>query len=237
VIADALLQQLSSAYYALVEERVYIGDADDPGTPYIVPDASVGSTEQELRPTGTSTAIADAPLILVTLPEREVHEPYLAIRDCKNHELVTTIEVLSPSNKARGSAGWRSYVSKRDAVTHSNTHLVEIDLLRAGERLIPRRVERQSDYLVHVSPTWLRPQGQVWPIRLADRLPAVAIPLKTPEERVSLDLQDVLNTIYDRAGYNRIIDYTQPPDPPLTPEQAAWAKEWLSRTPGIVQES
>lgn len=232
VIADTFLPQLSEDYYTLIEERVYIGDADDPGAPYIVPDVSVGQSERDVGTGGGAAAVAEEPLIVVTLPDREIREAYVTIRDRKNHELVAVVEVLSPSNKIHGSAGWRNYVSKREAVTTSATHFVEIDLLRGGERLIPRQASRRADYLVHVSPAWLRPKGQVWPIRLPDRLPTVPIPLKTPVEKLSLDLQEALTTIYERGGYNRVIDYAQPPDPPLTPEQAAWAKDVLANAAG-----
>jgi hypothetical protein len=41
-----------------------------------------------------------------------------------------------------------------------------------------------------------------------------------------------LNTIYDTLNYDLIIDYTQPPQPPLEGDEAIWASELL-REAGI----
>jgi hypothetical protein len=224
---------LDNRYYALVGERIYVGGDDDPRRPYLVPDSSIyraeGLGDSEGR---ESAAVATEPVTAVTIPDLEMHELYLTIREQPTHEVVTVIEVLSPGNKSPGTNSHATYVTKRETVLTTPTHLVEIDLLRDGKRFWPLASFRPADYLVHVSPAWLRPKGHVWQIRLQDRLPTIKIPLKTPEESVSLDLQAVLQTLYDRAGYNRIIDYTQPPDPPLTPEQAAWAKDIVAQAAG-----
>lgn len=38
-----------------------------------------------------------------------------------------------------------------------------------------------------------------------------------------LDLNSVLQALIERARYDLVIDYTQPPDPPLRPGDVAWA--------------
>ncbi|MGH3577865.1 MAG: DUF4058 family protein, partial [Mycobacterium sp.] len=43
------------------------------------------------------------------------------------------IEVLSPANKAAGSEGRRLYLAKQRQLLESQTHLLEIDVLRQGE--------------------------------------------------------------------------------------------------------
>ena len=48
---------------------------------------------------------------------------------------------------------------------------------------------------------------------------------------VSLDLQGVFETIYDRAGYGYSVDYSAELDPPLSQEDAAWVAAVLSPTP------
>ncbi|MEX0701345.1 MAG: DUF4058 family protein [Planctomycetales bacterium] len=60
------------------------------------------------------------------------------------------------------------------------------------------------------------------------RLPVIAVPLRTGDADVLLDLQAVLNDAYDRGGYD-IIDYRKPPQPPLAGELAEWADQLLSR--------
>jgi hypothetical protein len=47
-------------------------------------------------------------------------------------------------------------------------------------------------------------------------------------------LGQLLQEIYDRARYDLSIDYRQPPEPPLTAEDAAWADELL-RAKGLRQ--
>ena len=56
-------------------------------------------------------------------------------------------------------------------------------------------------------------------------LPVVGIPLRHPDEDAPLDLQAALAMAYDRAAYDATVDYAAPPDPPLTPELAKWAKK------------
>ena len=48
-----------------------------------------------------------------------------------NSRVVTTIELLSPVNKQPGE-GREQYLAKQRQTLASHTHLIEIDLLRAG---------------------------------------------------------------------------------------------------------
>ena len=42
-----------------------------------------------------------------------------------------------------------------------------------------------------------------------------------------VDLQRLLNEIYDLSGYDLVIDYSKNPEPPLSEANAAWASSWL----------
>ena len=64
----------------------------------------------------------------------EVQERYLEVREVGSGQVVTVIEVLSPKNKRTGE-GRQAYLSKRQRILASQTHLIEIDLLRGGESL------------------------------------------------------------------------------------------------------
>jgi Protein of unknown function (DUF4058) len=98
----------------------------------------------------------------------------------------------------------------------SPSHWVEIDLLRGNRMvLVPRKVG-QYEYLVHVSRHAQRPRGELYPVRMSQRLPIIPIPLKRGDPDARLDLQTVLDGAYDRAGYDLDIDYRGDPDPPLT---------------------
>ena len=61
--------------------------------------------------------------------------------------------------------------------------------------------------------------------RLRERLPEIKIPLRG-EDVARLDLQEVLHRIYDAAGYAYYI-YTGEPEPLLSAEDAAWARQFL----------
>jgi hypothetical protein len=55
-------------------------------------------------------------------------------------------------------------------------------------------------------------------------MPSVPIPLLQGEEEPILELQKLLNYVYDRGRYQLAIAYTQPPQPPLSTEDGDWAK-------------
>jgi hypothetical protein len=151
----------------------------------------------------------------------------LEIRDAANRDVVTVIEILSPSNKVVGSRGRASYQQKRREILDSPSHLIEIDLLRMGRPFFQRN--RPCDYSVCESRVERRPKGRYWPILLVQALPTVGIPLRPADPEVPLDLQAVLSSAYDRAGYDLRIDYDAEPEPPLTGANAEWAKELLRK--------
>jgi hypothetical protein len=140
---------------------------------------------------------------------------------------VTIIELLSPSNKA--GTGYIDYEKKRLSLIHQPLHLVELDLLLAGNRLPMDAELPPGDYFAMVSRTERRPISDVyaWSIRLP--LPTISIPLMAPDPDVQLDLGAVFATVYQRGRYERSIDYTVPLDLPLHPDDRAWA-EHLART-------
>lgn len=155
----------------------------------------------------------------------------IEIVDLDDDSVVTVIEVLSPSNKLPAAHGHDSYHVKRRQVMRSPANLVEIDLLRAGQRVPIVEKLPPCDYLVHVSRAWSRPQGTVWPILLPQPLPAnVAIPLRESEADAALDFQSALHETCQRGRYERAIDYRRdPPPPPLTDTQRAWLNDILSK--------
>jgi hypothetical protein len=63
---------------------------------------------------------------------------------------------------------------------------------------------------------------------LSQPLPAIPLPLRDHDGEARLDLQQVLNRVFDGAGYDYYI-YENAPEPPLTPEQAGWASQFVSK--------
>ena len=220
---------LRPRYFARIEERVYTSDELDPGRSVRIPRfriREIGGASPHVSGAGVPVGVAE-PIVATTLIDDEIHEPYLKIVDREDRAVVTVIEILSPTNKHPGAYGLRSYREKRHEIVMSPTHFVEIDLLRAGVRMTIREPLPPCDYLVHVSRANERPEGRIWPIRLPDRLPEVLIPLRAPDEDVRVDLQNVLDSAYDRAGYDLEIDYRRQPVPELPPDLEQWADELL----------
>ncbi|MEM8602454.1 MAG: DUF4058 family protein, partial [Cyanobacteria bacterium P01_H01_bin.121] len=79
-------------------------------------------------------------------------------------------------------------------------------------------------YRILVSRAEQRPHAALYPFNLQESIPTFPIPLQAGEPEISVELQRLLNQVYERASYDLAIDYSLPPIPPLTSEDAAWAK-------------
>jgi hypothetical protein len=161
------------------------------------------------------------------MPE-EVRESYLEVREVGTGEVVTVIEVLSPKNKRSGE-GRKAYENKRLQVLGSSTHLVEIDLLRGGEPMPILGNQIISDYRILVSRSQLRPTAELYPFNLQEQIPAFALPLRKGDIEPIVDLQVVINDLFDRAGFDLAIDYTAEPVPPIGEADVAWVNELLKQ--------
>src|SRR5712691_9721813 len=164
-IVRQLAPKLRPRYLVLPAERfvtetpesVAISTAD------IYPDVSVAET-RSATVTTQGTAIAPAPLELATIIPTPIPHVTVEIRDTANRQLVTAIEVLSPTNK-RGE-GRQEYLAKRRHLLLSDAHLVEIDWLRSGQRVPMQQPLPVVPYFAFVSRAESRPILDVWPIRL-----------------------------------------------------------------------
>ena len=165
--------------------------------------------------------------------EIEVQERFLAVRRLPGRELVAVIEILSPANRTPGSRGREEYLAKRRQTFRSSVHLVEIDLLRAGARIPSVDPLPSCDYLAHVSRTSLRPRGEVYAWGVREPPPTIPVPLGEGDPDAVLDLARAIRQVFDRVGYELIVDYDgPPPEPPLRAEDAAWADELLRSRSG-----
>lgn len=158
----------------------------------------------------------------VFVPHDEVVEPLVEIysRQGSDRRLVTSIEVLSPTNKARG-LGREIYVEKQQQIVkHSQVNLVEIDLLRGGEHTtaVPLNVLRSSvrPYDYHLcTHLFADPQHYLlYSIVLEEPLPTIDVPLLPDDGSVRINLQEVFASTYNAGPYQYEIDYQQPPPPP-----------------------
>jgi hypothetical protein len=178
----------------------------------IVSDVSVtngGDSSASISPQPSlSPSSAEPGVFIAELPmPEEITERYLEIRDAATHDVITSIELLSPTNKQCGE-GRRLYEEKRLNVLSSMTHLVEIDLLRTGTPM-PMRTSAPPpfDYSIVVSRVHQRPKAEVRLFRIRQPIPSFPIPLRRNETEPILDLNAILHELYDRAGYDLAIDY------------------------------
>jgi hypothetical protein len=165
------------------------------------------------------------------LPIRDVERhAYLEIQQRESRQLITVVELLSLTTKYPGPNRER-YLAKRRELISRGVHLVEIDLLRGGPRL-PVEGSLQCDYCVllhrsiRVAGYLGEPLVGLWLPGLRDPLPTIPIPLQDGHRGARLDLQQVLHRVYDAAGYEDYI-YTGTPQPPLSPDDAARAQQFL----------
>jgi hypothetical protein len=160
-----------------------------------------------------------------------VKEHYIEILDrYQDLKVVTVIEVVSPINKAAGP-GRDEYLRKRTATLQSSTHLVEIDLLRRGDRIVEFSADQLEsigpfDYLITVNRFQPgRTQYEIIPRRLLNPLPNFGIPLVAPDPDVPLDLQAALARVYEDGSYMLRVHFERPCSPPLAEQDQQWAWE------------
>ncbi|MDX1944744.1 MAG: DUF4058 family protein [Pirellulaceae bacterium] len=215
-------------YVTLVEKRVYIDRAEDDAPAQIVADVGLAAGQSGASIRATELAASGEPLLLDYPLATERREAFLTIRDARNRNIVTIIEVLSPANKRPGGDGRAEYLKKRAAILDSEVNLVELDLLRGGARLPMVQALPAADYLALVRQQRGRHQAAIRSWRLPDPLPTIAVPLLVDDGEVALDLAAAFTNAYDRAGYDAILNYDLPIDPQLSPSEAAWAREVLA---------
>lgn len=230
-LADYLVPRLRPRYYVSIEQRTY--RAGLTGLTFIGrPDAAVVA---ESGPAYFPAPAADAGptrTVTVELPVPDtVRETYLEVRGVENGQVVTVLEVLSPTNKLPGE-GRNHYERKRMAVLDSLTHLVEIDLLRAGPAMPMLGDDQGAHYRILISREWQRPRADLLPFTVRQPIPDFPLPLQRGEEELLVPLNALLHELYDRAGYDLRINYRREPEPPLGKEDAAWA-DVLLREQGL----
>ena len=239
LLRESLNAVLPPGYFAAGANRVWVDDEH-----HREPDVSVARSNGPVADGGVSVAaftrlgmlVVDAPV----LPE-PTEEPYLEIRSTDGDRLVTVLEVLSLSNKSAATPGRAAYVQKQGEMRSRGVNLVEIDLLRGGTHTtaisLAQLRQRAGAFDYHVCVRAAGVPGRIFvsPIRLSDRLPAVAVPLDAGTRPVEIDLQPLFDRCYDSGRYAARARYAeQLPDPPLIPEQRTWA-EGILRAKGLLR--
>ena len=234
---DMLRRTLPPGLIARIDERTIIEDElDDQRT--IIPDVRV--VERGIAGVAVAAGAVDVaePLVIET-DDEPIIEGFVQVLDTRNGgRVVSVIEFMSPANKT-SKAGREMYRQKQRELLTGGVSLIEIDLIRSGPWIIrvpESKVPASKRGLYHVCVTrgWRVKKPEVYPIKLQGRLPAIRVPLRATDPDAVLDLQALIEQIYENGSYGYDVDYTVPPVPPLPEADAKWAKQRLSTRPDPV---
>ena len=227
-IARFLSPQLRPKYRVAVEVRTY--ETNDENSLLVgIPDVTVKSrqtaTDSKMLNVAVAATVAEPVRVTIPMP-LTIKEGYLEVREVGTEALITTIEILSPTNKRSGK-GRQMYEEKREQVLGSRTNLVEIDLLRRGNSMPFLGNNVESHYRVLVCRGNKRPYADLYAFNLQNVIPSLPLPLCSGDTEPVIDLQVLLNEIYDISGYDLVVDYNKEAVPPLSEADAVWADALL----------
>lgn len=225
-MGSMLSELLPPSYAALFRQRVELVLAGRD----VVPDLAVTRDPGEAVSVAAPSRSPD-PALLIRVAEEEALERYLEIVRIPGEELVTVVEVSSPTNK-QDPRGRDAYLRKQRSVLGSEVNLVEIDLLRGGAHWtsVPEHLlwpYRPYDTMVCVSRGRSRDLFECYLRTVRDPLPSISIPLAASYPELTFDLQSAFSRAYDEGRYARRVDYTRPLHPPLRREDEEWARALL----------
>jgi hypothetical protein len=230
--ADALAPQLPPSLVAQVEEFMSIqGDQEaDRFVSDIRVEELPGNGVPVAPVTNGAVAVAEPLVVPTTLPQR-IQRSIRILDPESGNRIVTAIELLSRANKV-GRQGREEYEHKQRELIGAGASLVEIDLLRAGGHVLTVPYDNfppdyREPYRVNVIRAWARHQGEIYRAGFRERLPTIRVPLRQADADVALDLQIVLDAVYERGQYARLIDYAGEPTPRFDPDDIIWADQLL----------
>ena len=234
-IADQLNRHLPTGFRTDIDEYVWLHAEDDEEGPFArrKPDVFVRGSPRRTRPVhnGATLTMAEPTAEVRLLSGRARKRRRVVIVAADGQRVLTAIEVLSPANKAPGEDR-EAYLLKRSECLASGTNLVEIDLLRGGDRLpMGRPAPAVSDYYILSSPADRRPHTAVWAFAVPDAIPIFPVPVRPRVAPVPLDLRACLDTAYDNGLYGEKLRYDAPADPPLNSRDAEWASSLFAKPP------
>nr|WP_184195436.1 DUF4058 family protein [Armatimonas rosea] len=204
-------RKLPQGFSARMEERLVVEE----GIRHFEADVAIGHG----GPPSEGATLAEIPSKFMDWIEDGVPVRQLFIEihshNTPERRVLTVIELLSHSNKSAGR-GRDEYLAKQKTLLESEVHLLEIDLLRAGEYTLAasqsglRARFGAFDYAasLHRGGYGQRFQAVAWTIQ--ERLPTVLVPLDETHPDLEIDLQPVFERTYDECGFERMVDYTQP---------------------------
>jgi len=156
------------------------------------------------------------------------------------HRVCTHLDLASRENKTTEHPTRTLYSQQQRQDIWDGVNRVDFDLLREGQpttlasvALLPKSLD-----VAPYSATLYRDADPnrltVHQFGLFDLLPKIAVPLGKGYSDIHVDLASLISECYEGARYDRWGIYARPCDPPLTPEQQAWA-EGILREKGLLK--
>ncbi len=236
-IDDALARVLPEGYVMDIANRTYVVlvETESKNERSAKPDVSISErpSRKKRRTKNGGTAVAELPETVESVQMQafiaeEFKETFVEIYAQREERyLVTSIEVLSPSNKRPNSEGWEQYERKRQAMLLGRANFIEIDLLRDGEKQPMLGPWPTFPYTLLVSRKNRAPHCRVFRGDFLRRLPVIPVPLRSPDPDLQLDLQPLIDTIYELGRYHEEIDYSRRLTPALSDAESSAVRELL----------
>lgn len=151
---------------------------------------------------------------------------HVCLRRCRDPKPFTIITMLCPTTK--GGSGTEKYIRHREDFLRQGMHLVEIDLLRLGEKLPAFETVAVNNFGAVVTRADQPANAQIYQWSLTDRLPRIGIPLADGVPDVELDLQEAFDGLYHRAGFDYALPYDMRCMTNMSAEQLAWVESCLA---------
>ena len=234
--ADQLNERLPRSLIATTEERIAIDSESSDDLLEAAPDVRVvepGGSEPS-----THGIAYHAPLkLVVDIDPRTEH--FVKIIRPDDEQLVAAIEIISPSNKI--GEGMKQFRTKRKELIASGVHVIEIDLVRQGNwralmrpHICPRN--HVTEYRVTVRLGGDQQQAYGYPALLRQPLPAILVPLRKDDPQVQLELQSLVDLVYQKGRYHERLDYRRTLEPPLPLWQMkSGRKVWFAGRAEVVR--
>lgn len=143
-------------------------------------------------------------------------------------KVVAIMELLSPINKAAGKDGLDAYERKREELLTTSCHLIELDLLRDGERLPIKGRTPPGDYFAYIGRWERRPAVQIIGWTWQSVLPSIPVPLLPEDSEIQLDLAAAFRDAYEPAYYDQRLPYEVPLRPALSTTEIEQARRLVN---------
>lgn len=226
-LARVINEHLPPGYFTRSEMSLQIeAVADDPDQPRLtIPDVTIYHGTRIGRTPSAPSAIAVPDLqvpLVETLEDEETLTGlviYQVVQGGTPGRPLTRIELLSPSNKLRGSH-YEQYLVKRASTLRSGLTLVEIDYLHETRPITqripsyPDRMPGAAPYAVLVSspkPNFEQGKTDIYLRGVDQALPTIKV-LLAGDDSVAIDLGEAYRRTFEQSlFYPMVVDYAAEP--------------------------